>query len=138
MNTNNKRVRKLFQITLVWLMWYGLGLAAVSFSIDKLVKGIIELIVVGILFVILFDGRLLRKLHERPIPGRFLLGMYVIIFIGIEGVIRDFRLNDIYLLGELYVPGVIIYARSVGIIILTAILLWETIALTRQHFASKQ
>lgn len=51
---------------------------------------------------------------------------------------RDIRFNDIYVLGELYIPRVITSARAVGTLILTTILLWETVALTRQHFASRQ
>lgn len=132
------RVIRLFKIALVLIIWYFLGLAAVAFSIDTVLIGIFDLIAVGIFVFILLDGRLFRMMHDRPIPGKFLLGMYVAIILGIDAVIRDIRFNDIYVLGELYIPGVITSARAVGTLILTAILFWETVALTRQHFASKQ
>lgn len=138
MGAFSMRIVRLFQITLLLLSWFTFGLAGFSFSIDKPEEGIIELLGLMTLMIVLIDGRILRRLSERATSGKFLVGVYAIIVVNVYGAVQDFRIMDPILLGELYIPGIIVYVRAVGTILLAAILLWETIAVTRQFLSPGQ
>ena len=138
MNQENIHVIRYYRIVLILLIWYGLGIAAFSFSIQKTIDGIIELVIVGIFTYILIDGRLFLRLKDRKIPGAFLLVMYLYIAATVYLVIRDLRLNDLYVLDQLHYPGLIAYIRATGLIIILAFLFWETVAITRLYVASKK
>ena len=138
MNQENIHVIRYYRIVLILLIWYGLGIAAFSFSIQKTINGIIELVIVGIFTYILIDGRLFLRLKDRKIPGAFLLVMYLYIAATVYLVIRDLRLNDLYVLDQLHYPGLIAYIRATGLIIILAFLFWETVAITRLYVASKK
>jgi len=137
MNQKSIHLIRFFRITLILLIWYGTGVAAFSFSIHKIINGVIELVIVGIITYILIDGRLFLKLKDRMIPGAFLLVMYLLIAATVYGVIRGLRLNDLYLLDQLHYPSLIAYIQSAGLIIILAFLSWEAITITRHYFASR-
>jgi len=138
MSVVTSRVLRTFRITILMLIWFSIGITGSSFAIGNFILGTITLVTAGILVIILIDGRLFDKLRGRPMPGRSLLGFYVVIAVLVRGSIRELQLNDIFVLDELYLPSLIGAIQAVGAFILAAILLWETIALTRQHFVSKQ
>jgi len=130
------RVIRLLRIALIIFIWYGLGLIALSFTIDKILEGIIELVIVGIAIFILIDGRLFLILKDREISGKFLIPMYLLIAVIIYDIIRSFQINDLYVLDQLHYFALIEYINSAGLIILLLIMLWETITLTRLYFMS--
>jgi hypothetical protein len=140
MNQIKIRMLRVLRIAIVMFIWYGIAVTAFSFSLGETLAGIIELAIVGIAIYILIDGRLLLKLKEkdREMRGFFLVPMYLLIASMIYDIIVSFELNDLYILDQLHYPGLIVYIRSGGLIILVAILLWETIALARDYFASKK
>jgi len=133
----NYRSIRLLKIATVILLWYGLGQVALSIVLRKPVEAIIMFFVVATLFFILINGRLFEKLRNRRVRGVFLVPMYLLIATLVSDVIRAFQHNDLYVLDQLHVFGLIVYIISGGIIISIAILLWETLSLTRDYFASK-
>jgi hypothetical protein len=137
MDHQNKHVIRFFRITLILLIWYGVGIAAFSFSIQKTLAGIIELAVTGLIAYILMDDRLIQRLKDRRTPGAFIVVMYLLIAGIFYGIIRGFTLTDLYVLDKLHYPGLISYIRSSGLIIILAFLLWESIAITRLYFRSQ-
>lgn len=129
---------RVVRIALLLLIWYSIGIAASDFSLGDALLGIIPLVAAGLLAFALIDNRLVKRLEERSMPGKSLIGIYGLMIILIYGGIRNLHLNDVFLLGELYLPGLIGAIQAIGTFILSAILLWETIALTRHHFASRE
>lgn len=138
MNQENIHVIRYFRIALVLLIWYGLGIAAFSFSIQNTIDGIIELVIVGIFTYILINGRIFLRLKDRKIPSAFLLVMYLFIAATVYLIIRGPQLIDLYVLDQLHYPGLIVYIRAAGLIIILAFLFWETVAITRLYVASKK
>jgi len=136
MNQKNRMIR-LLKIALIIFIWYGLGLAALSFSIEKTLEGLIQLIIVGIAIFILIGGRLFLILKDREIRGFSLVPMYLLIAVIIYDVIRSFQLNDLYVLGQLHYPSLISYIQAAGLIIILVFMLWETVALTREYLVSR-
>ena len=128
---------RVVRISIILLIWYSVGITASSFSIGNTLLTIIGLLISGLLIFVLLDKRLVQKLKERPMPGRSLIGIYGLMIILIYGGIRNLQLNDVFIFGELYLPGLIGVIQAIGTFILSAILLWETVALTRKYFASK-
>jgi len=134
----NTRTMRLLRITLIIFIWYGIGQVALSISIEHIVEAIIEFAITAIAIYILIDGRLLRILQERKVRAFFLVPIYLLIGALIYDIIVTFQMNDLFILDQLHVFGLITYIISSGLIILTAIMLWETIALTREYFILKQ
>ena len=134
----NSRSIRLLKIATIIMLWYGLGQVALSISLRKPVEAIIMFLIVATLFFILINGQLFEKLRNRRVRGVFLVPMYLLIATLISDVIQAFQHNDLYVLDQLHVFGLIVYIISGGIIISIAILLWETLSLTRDYFASKK
>jgi hypothetical protein len=127
-----------FRTALILLIWYTLGSAAFSFSIQKITSGMINLVLVGIFVYILIDGRLFLRLKDREIRSALFVPMYALIIAILYMVYRDFCLTDLYVLDQLHLPGVISYIRAAGLIIIFALLTWETITITRLYLASRK
>lgn len=128
---------RVVRIALLLLIWYSIGIAASSFSLGNILLAMITLVATGLLVFVLINNRLVQKLKERPMPGRSLIGIYGLILILIYGGIRNLQLIEVFIFGELYLPGLIGIIQAIGTFILAAILLWETISLTHHHFASR-
>ena len=127
-----------FRTAVILLIWYTLGSAAFSFSIQKITSGMIDLVLAGIFIYILIDGRLFLRLKDREIRSALFVPMYAIIIAILYLVYRDLWLSDLYVLDQLNLPGIISYIRAAGLIIIFFLLTWETITITRLYLASSK
>ena len=109
MDQNNVHVVRFLRIALILIIWYGIGITAFSFAIQKTLDGIIRLAIVGIFTYILVDGRLFLRLKGRNIHSSFFIPMYLLILAAIYLVIREVQLTDLYVLDQLHIPGLIEY-----------------------------
>jgi len=137
MNQNNVHVERYFRTALILLIWYTLGSAAFSISIQNYTVGIIEFVITGIFVYILIDGRLFLKMKEREIRSALFVPMYFLIIAILYMVYRDLWLTDLYVLDQLHLPGVISTIRAAGLIIILAFMTWQTITITRLYFRSR-
>lgn len=138
MKKSNVDMLRYFRTALVLLIWYTLGSAAFSFSIQNMTAGIIELMLAGIFAYILIDGRLFHRLKGHEIKSALFMPMVFLIFAILYLVYRDLWLTDLYVLEQLHLPGVVSYIRAAGLIIILAFLIWETISVTRSYFISRE
>jgi len=136
MNRNSSAIR-LLKIATIICIWYGLGLVAESISLGNSIVTIIDSIVIAVIGYALIDGRLFEKLQNRPVRGFFLVPMFLIIATIIYDVFVSFRLNNLFVLDQLHIFGLISYIRAAGLLILTGFMLWETITFARDYFQSK-
>lgn len=117
---------RLLMLLLIILIWFGLGNAAFSFAIGKVVGGAIELAVSLALIALAVEGRVVRQLEGRRLNSLsllvFALAALVLVYDGVESL----RFNEISLLGEVYLPGIITIIRAVGEFVLGGVLIWET------------
>jgi hypothetical protein len=86
---------RVIRIALIMLIWYSIGIAASSFSIGNILIAVIGLSASGLLMFGLIDKRLLKKLNERPMPRRSLIGLYGLMIILTYGGIRNLQLNEV-------------------------------------------
>lgn len=125
--------RRIATILLVMLTWLIVWNAAFSFATGQTLSGILGAIAGLILLVAMINGRLVGYLEDRPVP--FLVFPLLILIILIYGVgeIQDLLLNDLFLLGEFYLPGFIALIRIIGSLALVAFLVWEVVKLGGQE-----
>ena len=128
----------MLKIALITFIWYGLGQVALSFTIEKPIEAIIELAIVAIAIFIFIDGRIFQKLKDRRVRGFFLVPIYLLIAAMIYDVIIALQLNDLFVLDQPHTFGLIAYIISAGLIILIAIMLRETVALTWDYYVSNK
>ena len=116
---------RLLMLLLIILIWFGLGNAAFSFAIGKVVGGAIEFAVSLALIALAVEGRVVRLLEGRRLNSLSLLvfavAALVLVFDGVESL----RFNETSLLGEVYLPGIITIVREAGEFVLASVLIWE-------------
>ncbi|HLC06429.1 MAG TPA: hypothetical protein VJK02_25635 [Anaerolineales bacterium] len=116
---------RLLMLLLIILIWFGLGNAAFSFAIGKVVGGAIEFAVSLALIALAVEGRVVRLLEGRRLNSLSLLvfavAALVLVFDGVESL----RFNETSLLGEVYLPGIITIVRAAGEFVLASVLIWE-------------
>src|SRR3990172_3586815 len=116
---------RLLMLLLIILIWFGLGNAAFSFAIGKVVGGAIEFAVSLALIALAVEGRVVRLLEGRRLNSLSLLvfavAALVLVFDGVESL----RFNETSLLGEVYLPGIITIVRAAGQFVLASVLIWE-------------
>jgi len=138
MGDENLQAIKALRTGVALLAWYGLGVASGALAISRVLAGIIYLVLVGALVFVLIDGRLFRRFEKREIPGTAIAGLYFAIALVVYFIIKDLRLNDLYILGQLHIPAAINLVQAAGAAILAALLFWETVGLTRARFAGRR
>jgi len=116
---------RLLMLLLIILIWFGLGNAAFSFAIGKVVGGAIEFAVSLALIALAVEGRVPDKHAGRRLNSLSLLvfavAALVLVFDGVESL----RFNETSLLGEVYLPGIITIVRAAGEFVLASVLIWE-------------
>ena len=132
MNGNRIVSRRLLVIVLwilIWLIiWNSIFAVATGQLLVGTIGGVVGLAMIGVGV----DGRVIRRLEGRDLPNLSLLMFGLIIVVLVYGEIRDLMINDLELLGEFYLPGLIALIRILGSFVLSALLVWETVKLMRQ------
>ena len=138
MNTEESRLVKAFRIVILLLIWFALGTSAKSFALGNFLLAAITFAIAGTLTFILIDRRLLKKLNGRPIPVGGLLAIYILVAVLVYDSVRELQQGEMFILGKVYLPELIGSLNAIVTFVLAAMLLWETVALTRQYFTSKK
>jgi len=121
--------RRLLTLLFLILAWFGLGNAAFSFSLGKGTGGVIPLAISVAVVAMLLDGRVIRYLEKRQLRWESIIPFSLIAVVVVYDAIQTLRLSQITLLGELYVPGLISVVQVIGLLLLTAALVWELVRL---------
>lgn len=125
----SKRLLLIVLWILIWLIvWNSIFAVATGQILVGTIGGVVGLALIGIGV----DGRVIRTLEGRELPNLSLLMFGLIILVLMYGEIRDLMINDLEVLGEFYLPGLIALIRILGSFILAALLIWEMVQLMRQ------
>jgi len=125
-----RRIFLLILLILAWTMFWNSGSA---FSTGDPLEGAIAWVVALGLFAILIDGRAVRALEGREVPGTAILILVLIAFVVVYGEVSQLFKSKDSVLGEPYLPGILSLIRSVGSLLLTLLLIWETIRLAKRR-----
>jgi hypothetical protein len=117
--------RRLIILLFLILIWFGLGNAAFSFSLGKVAGGAIALTISIALAGAMLEGRTIRFLEGRPLRWESILPLSLVAVVVVYDAIQSLRLNQITLLGALYLPGLISLVQVVGLLFLAGALVWE-------------
>lgn len=128
--------RRIGTILLAILSWIVIWNAAFALATGQSLAGILGVAVGLILFVAIINGRLVGYLEGRHVP--FLVFPFLILIVLILGIgeIQDLLINELFLLGAFYLPGLIALIRIIGSFVLLALLVWEVVKLARQEPAT--
>lgn len=125
-----RRIALIVLLILTWMMFWN---SASAFSRGSTLAGILRGLVALVLIAVLIDGRAAASLEGRKVPRSVILILALIAFVVAYGEVRTLPYTDIFLLGDLYLPGLISLVQSAGLIILDILLIWETVRLARRR-----
>ncbi len=125
--------RRIGTIFLVLLALIVIWNAAFAIATGQTIAGVLGGVVGLILLIAVQNGRLVGYLDGRPVPFIVFPFLILIVFILGIGEVQDLLINDLFLLGDFYLPGLIALIRIIGSFVLLALLVWEVVNLARQE-----
>ncbi len=138
MNENLKRrSMQSFRVAIYILIWLGICVAAMSFTLGNYFRGSIFVALSIVILWIVIDGRFLRILETRQTnPYPVLICSSFLLYLALENIWRDLN-TDLFILGELHTFSLILYIEAVGLILLGAVLAVRLALLLRHWHQAK-
>lgn len=127
--------RRIIQLILLVLIWTMAINSVSAFATADQLEGILEALVAVALLGVLVDGRVVDLLAGRPIARTVIPILILIEFVILYGALPGLFDLEISTGNDLYIPGVLALAHSVGSIFLALLLGWETIKLATRRTA---